>query len=197
MPDIVGPVADALEARAAEFGVETPWRIAHFIAQICHESAGFTKLVEDLNYSASRIAEVWPRLKARAAELAHKPEALANAAYGNRMGNGPEESGDGHRYSGRGLIQITGRDNYRDRAVSLRMNLIGEPQLCAEPGTAALVALSFWRARGCNQAADTDSVEAVTRLINGPALQDIERRRELTQRAKVIFVKDADERLIA
>src|SRR5437870_361430 len=83
-PDIVAAIAPVLEARRAEFGITTALRGAHFIAQVAHESAGFTRLSENLDYSAPRIVAVWPRLASRAGELEHHPEKLANAAYADR-----------------------------------------------------------------------------------------------------------------
>jgi putative chitinase len=108
-PSICNSIAGPLD------GLVGAWpflRRAHFIAQIAHESGGFRTMRERLSYSADRIGEVWKRLAPRAQELAHNPVKLANAAYANRLGNGSEESGDGYRWSGRGLIQLTGKSNY-------------------------------------------------------------------------------------
>src|SRR5215510_6840992 len=135
-------IAAALEEHAESVGVNTRLRRAHFIAQVAHESGGFRRFVENLNYSAERIAQIWPRLASRAQELAHKPEALANAAYGDRIGNGPESSGDGWRYRGRGLIQLTGKDNYRAAGSALDIDLVISPQRAAEPADA--VRIAFW-----------------------------------------------------
>ena len=184
-------IALTLEKHGAEYGLTRHLRRCHFIAQMAHESAGFKRLVENLNYSATRIAQVWPRLASRAEELAHKPEALANAAYGGRMGNGDEASGDGWRYRGRGLTMLTGRANYRARGVSLGLELSVNPSLAADPDKAALIALDFWRSRGCNEAADRDDCEAVTRLING-GTNGLSEREELTHKAMGIFVETTD-----
>lgn len=186
--EIVDRCAPALDAQAAlEFGVSTPLRAAHLAAQLAYESAGFTKLVENLIYSADRIAAVWPRLAARAGSLAGKPEALANAAYADHLGNGNEASGDGFRFRGRGLLMLTGRDNYRTIGVALGLTLISNPAAAADAATATRIALYFWASRGCNEAADRDDVSAVTRLINGPALEGINAREALTKTAKGIF----------
>jgi putative chitinase len=181
-------LAPHLDKSAGEFGVTNLMRRAHFIAQACHESGRFARLTENMNYSAMRIPAIWPRLAPRAEELAHRPEALANAAYANREGNGPEESGDGWRYRGRGLIQLTFRNNYRARGLALGLDLEAEPNLAAEPEIAVKSALSFWRDEGCNEIADLDDVGAVTKKINGPAALGLKERRELTERAKTIFV---------
>jgi putative chitinase len=188
-------LANSLEEHATSVGVNTLLRRAHFIAQMAHESGGFRRFVENLNYSAERIAQVWPRLAPRASELAHKPDALGNAAYADRMGNGNEASGDGWRYRGRGLIQLTGRDNYRSAGSALDIGLIGSPQRAAEPADAVRIALWFWGSRKCNDAADADDVARVTRLING-GLNGLEDRQRLTAAAKRIFT-DPAEALIA
>jgi len=199
--DPLRTIASALETHAPAYGVNRLLRRAHFIAQVAHESSGFGRLTENLNYRAERIAAVFPKLAGRAVELEHRPEALANAAYGStpdkpRLGNGDEASGDGWKYRGRGLIQLTGKANYRDRGASLGIDLVGSPRLAAEPETACLIALGYWRSRGCNEAADLDDVEKVTRLINGGVI-GLTAREELTERAKLIFREQPSEGLIA
>jgi len=194
--DIIEKIAPALDKHAPDAGITTLLRRSHLIAQLAHESAGFRRLVENLNYSPSRIAQVWPRLAKRADKLAHKPEALANAAYANKIGNGDEASGDGWRYRGRGLIQLTGRDNYRAASAQLGLSLPSNPDQAAEPDTAVQIALWFWRSRACNVAADLDDVEAVTRKING-GINGLADREHLTERAKRIFTTQPSEGLIA
>ena len=107
-----------------EYEINTPERVAAFLAQCAHESGGFKFLKENLNYKAASLRKVFPKYFPTD-ELAHayekKPEKIANRIYGNRMGNGPEESGDGFRYCGRGLIQLTGKDNYSWFAASLEI----------------------------------------------------------------------------
>lgn len=177
-------IAGTLEAKAPDYGVTTPLRRAHFMAQMAHESGGFSRLDENLNYSARRIPQVWSRLSARAEALAHNPQALANAAYANKNGNGNEGSGDGWRFKGRGIIQLTGRANYESAPIP---NLVDNPDLAAEPGNAVIIALSFWKSHACNEAADADNVELVTRLING-GTHGLAERRALTAKAKAIFI---------
>ena len=189
-------IALVLNEHGDKYGLTRPNRRAHFIAQVAHESSGLKRFIENLNYSAVRIGQVWPRLAPRAQDLAHNPEALANAAYCDRMGNGDEKSGDGWRYRGRGLIQLTGRTNYRERGVSLGLDLSANPSQAADPDKATLIALDYWRSRGCNDAADRDDVEAVTRLING-GLNGLADREELTERAKRIFVETPKTELIS
>jgi len=182
-------LAAALDEHADSVGVNTLLRRAHFTGQMAHESGGFRRFVENLNYSAVRIGEVWPRLAARAHELANNPEKLGNAAYCDRMGNGNEASGDGWRYRGRGLTMLTGKSNYAAAGNALGIDLITNPQRAADPGDAARIALWFWGSRKCNDAADLDDVEKVTRLINGGAV-GLEERRRLTREAKRIFAVD-------
>lgn len=186
---IVEASAAALDRLAAQYDLVTFLRRVHFMAQCAHESASFTKMVENLNYSAQRIAQVWPRLKDRAHELERKPRELANAAYASRFGNRDEASGDGWRYRGRGPFMLTFRDNYRECGVSIGKDLIGSPDLVADPVVGMEVALHYWITRGCQEAADKDNVELVTRLINGGS-EGLDARRRLTERAKTIFLDD-------
>jgi putative chitinase len=172
-----------LEAmEAAE--ISSPLRAAHFLAQIAHESAFFARTEENLNYGSEGLLSTFPRHfpdLETATRYARKPERIANRVYANRMGNGPEESGDGWRYRGMGLIQLTGsrnHDAYWATAVSS-----GDPAALAGPPHAALSAGWFWRTNGVNSAADLDDVEAVTRKING-GTHGLEARRTLTERAK-------------
>jgi putative chitinase len=183
-------LATALDEHAESVGVNTLLRRAHFAGQMAHESGGFRRFVESLNYSATRIAEVWPRLATRAHELANNPEALGNAAYCDRMGNGDEASGEGYRFRGRGLTMITGKSNYVAAGSALNIDLITHPQRAAEPGDAARIALWFWGSRHCNAPADDDDVEMVTRRINGGII-GLDDRKRLTAAAKRIFAEDA------
>lgn len=184
-------ISIVLNDRGPDFGLTRHLRRCHFIAQVAHESMGFRRFVENLNYSAVRIGQVWPRLAPRAHELAHRPEALANAAYADRMGNGDEASGDGWRYRGRGLIQLTGKNNYRDMGKMLGRDLLANPGIAADADIGTMTALAFWKSKGCNEVADTDSVEAITRIING-GLNGLAEREDLTHRAVNIFVESAD-----
>lgn len=180
-------VAPYLAKHAASFGITTPLRCAHLVAQLCYESAYLGRLSENLNYSAERIREIFPKFASRAEELAHRPEGLANAVYANRFGNRDEVSGDGHRYRGRGLIMVTFRDNYREIGVALGTDMIGSPNLLMDPEWAARAALVYWSRHGCNDPADLDDVAGVTKIINGGA-HGLTERRALTDAAKAIFV---------
>lgn len=186
---VAAALALALEPAMPQFGLTSLLTRAHFMAQACHESAGFTRLQEDLNYThATAIAAVWARLAGRAADLVSKPEALANAAYAGHNGNGDEASGDGWAFRGRGLFQLTGRANYRRVGAALREDLEASPDLVSQPRWAALTALEFWKDAGCNTHAVLDDCDAVTRAINGPARAGLTERRDLTERAKQIFI---------
>ena len=140
----------------------TPDRCSMFMGQISEESGGGTRLVENLNYSASRMVEVWPRRfnLATAAAYAGRPQALANKVYNGRMGNRPG-SNDGWDFRGRGLKQITGRDMYE------KYGIVSDPDKACEPNFALILAAKIWRDKRCNEAADRGSVRDVTLKING------------------------------
>lgn len=175
------PYADELAAQMAESGImANRRRAAAFLGQIAVESAGFTAVMENLSYSEQRIRELaaqskpgsrWRSLGPRAKELARTPKALAEAAYGGRMGNGPEGSGDGYAFRGRGLKQLTGKDNYRrfSRAWLGDDSLLTNPDRVAESDGAVASAIWFWLANGLNEIADTGSVREVTIRVNGGA----------------------------
>lgn len=153
----------------------TPRRLAAWLATIAHESARLTTLVENLNYSAEGLARTWParyadmagQPNATARRIARHPEQIANLTYANRLGNGSAGSGDGWRYRGRGLIQITGRNNYAASAAALGLDLLNNPAQLEQHDLAALSAAEWWHRHGCNQLADTGDMAAVTRRVNG------------------------------
>lgn len=160
--------APHLKAAMQRFGITTARRAAHFLAQIGHESAGLSRVEENLSYSAARLLEVFPTHfnRVTAVEYARQPERIANRVYARRMGNGDERSGDGWRYRGRCPIQLTGRDNYRRMGELLGLPLLDMPQLAIETDTGALIAAAWWRENGLNALADADDVLAVSRRIN-------------------------------
>lgn len=149
--------------------INTPLRQAHFLGQICHESLFLKSVVENLRYSASGLLRVFPKYftKELAQEYAYKPEKIASRVYANRYGNGDEESGDGWRYRGRGLIQITFRDNYKAVGDALDFDFINEPEKLQLVGAASYSATWFWDSRKLNQFADKDDVKKITLRING------------------------------
>ena len=173
--------AAPLAAAMDRFHITTPTRQAAFLAQIGHESGALSAVVENLNYSAEALARVWParyaernhagktipgRPNALAKSIARKPEQIANLTYAGRMGNGDEHSGDGWCYRGRGLIQLTGRNNYSAAGAALKADFIGNPDLVAQPEYAALTAAWFWDTRGINHRADVDDFDGVSDIIN-------------------------------
>lgn len=154
-----------------------PLRAQHFLAQCLHETGGLRVLVENLNYSAPRLVKVWPSrfptLEA-ASSFAHNPRALANRVYGGRMGNA--DPNDGWRYIGRGLLQLTGRSAYQSVGEALGLNLLGFPTQVLEPEHALRVAGEIWWSAQCNIFADADSIEKITKAINGGLIGLDERR---------------------
>ncbi len=145
-------------------------RLHYFLAQIGHESGGLTITEESLYYRAERIMAVWPKRFPNidlARQYERNPEKLANCVYSSRMGNGPEASGDGWGFRGRGYIQITGRDGYKNVGTISGLDLVGNPELATQPEHALLVACAFWQWKGLNSLCDTGTFEQVTRRING------------------------------
>jgi putative chitinase len=168
-PEMVEKWLDALNATAEQFDINTPERIAGFLSQIAHESAGFKATRENLNYSAEALCRVWPsRFNAdNCQEYARNPEKIANKAYSSRMGNGDEASGDGWKFSGKGLIQLTGKDNFTRFANAVGIDVVENPDLVAEPELAALSAGWFWSTNGLNALADAKDVVGMRKRING------------------------------
>lgn len=157
--------------------LSTPRRAAHFLAQCLNETGGLRRLTENLNYSAPRLCEIWPsRFPTEAAALpfAHNARALANRVYGGRMGN--TDPGDGYRFIGRGLLQLTGRAAYARIGENLSIDLVTDPGLATHPAYGLSVAGEIWRSAGCNALADVDTLEGVTQAING-GLVGLEARR--------------------
>lgn len=159
------PVAHA----CSKYDINTDARVWMFVAQCAYESLRFTQLKESLHYSAKRLLEVFPtRFTAEEApRFAYQDQLIAERVYGGRMGNGPEGSGDGYKYRGRGPIQITGRHTYLSCGNAIGADLIEGPELLELPMHAALSAAWFWFAHGCNALADANDFEAVTKAIVG------------------------------
>jgi putative chitinase len=152
------------------YEINTPERQAAFIGQCAHESMNFTRLEENLNYSAEALMKTWPSrfpTMEVAQQYARNPEKIANKVYGGRMGNGTEETGDGWLYHGRGLIQLTGKDNYMLASDALREDFIHSPDLVLAPRWAALTAGWYWNKRQLNKEADAKDYTGMTKKING------------------------------
>ena len=182
-----------VQAAMARFGIDTKNQVAAWLAQTAHESAGYTALTENLNYSADTMAVVWPtrfaeqepdpkrpgKTKAKkdakgknipnkfAHALHRKPEMIANAVYSNRMGNGNIESGEGWKFRGRGLKQLTGKDNHRACSAGLGVDLVANPDFLLDPQYAAASAAWFWMTNKCGPLADSGDFEGLTKRING------------------------------
>jgi putative chitinase len=163
----------ALSQLLPEYNINTPQRIAAFVAQCAHESGNFMVLKENLNYRAVTLRKIFPKYfptDALANEYASKPnkqEAIANLVYANRMGNGPPESGDGWRYAGKGLIQLTGKDNYTWFAASLQIPVEEASEYLLTFEGAAQSACWFWETNNLNQWADKGDILTLTKRING------------------------------
>jgi putative chitinase len=190
IPELLDGVAAAASDVLARFGISAnPDRLAYFLAQVGHESGGLTINVENMNYSARRMTEVWPRrfpTVADAAPYANNPEKLANFTYGGRMGNGPPTSGDGFRFRGRGLIQITGRDGYRSVASRAGLPLEANPDLVTVPANALLCAAAFWKWKDLNPVCDARDFTRCTIIINGGTTGIADRREWLDKVRRVL-----------
>ena len=164
---------NALNNILPDYAIDTPERVAAFIAQCAHESGNFTALHENLNYRAVTLRKIFPKyfptdeLANQYANLPNKAEAIANRVYANRMGNGDEASGDGYRYCGRGLIQLTGKDNYSWFAASLEMPVEEVPAYLQTFEGAVQSACWFWETNNLNQWADKGDILTLTKRING------------------------------
>jgi len=161
---------EALSTVLPEYEIDSPQRVSAFIAQCTHESGGFKRLKENLNYKWESLRKVFPKYfptDELAQEYAHKQEQIANRVYGGRMGNGDESSGDGFRYCGRGLIQLTGKNNYTKFAESIGMDVEEVPSLLETFEGAVKSACWFWKTNNLNQYADAGDILTMTKRING------------------------------
>jgi putative chitinase len=161
---------EALDILLPDYEINTPQRIAAFIAQCAHESGGFKFLKENLNYKAASLQKVFPKYFPSAdiaAAYANKPEMIANRVYANRMGNGDEHSGDGYKFCGRGLIQLTGKDNYSWFAASLEISPEEASAYLETFEGAAQSACWFWETNNLNVEADAGDIKKMTKKING------------------------------
>jgi putative chitinase len=192
--EYLGPLSIA----AKRFRIVTKLRVAHWMAQVGHESGGLSRVVENLNYKTERqIAEIFaadfksykkvdgarifdPEALIRAKPYVRNPEGLANFVYANQNGNGPESSGDGWRYRGRGPIQLTGLGNYLRAGTALALPFVQNPDMVAEARAGALVAGWFWDSNDLNREADRGegAIGAITRTVNGPAKHGLDERHE-------------------
>lgn len=165
----VSHFSGALASACTEFDIGTPRRQAAFLAQVAIESGGLKRVSENLNYKASGLQRVFHThfSEDEAEDYAGQPERIANRVYADRMGNGDEASGDGWRYRGRGLIQMTGHDNYRACGQALGKDLEKDPEYLESAEGAARSAAWFWSKHGLNALADAGDIDRISRKING------------------------------
>ena len=175
-----------LNTAMGKYQIITRLRIAAFIAQVGHESAQLTRLIENLNYSADALVATWPaRFDAvLAAQFARQPERIANVVYAARMGN--TALGDGWTYRGRGLIQITGKANYKECGEALSLDIVARPELLEQPANAAMSAAWFWSINGLSTLADAGDVVGITKRINGGTNGLADRQALYAQALKVL-----------
>jgi putative chitinase len=186
---------DPLNASATEFGIDTPERLAMFLAQAAHESQQFTRPRENLNYRAERLPQVWPSRFPRAEiarKYAHKPIELACFVYGGRGGNRPAPALDGWLYRGGGIFGLTFLNNYRAAGAALGIDLVAHPERIIESEISARAAGWFWRVNKLNRFADAEDLRGCTKAING-ALEGLANRRRLYDIARSNFELSAQE----
>lgn len=188
--DNAAAIAHYFMQYAPEYGVTTPYSVQYFLSNGAHESAGFTRFEENLNYSAERLVQVFPKYftAAQANNYARIPINIANRVYANRMGNGPESSGDGWKYRGRGIFMNTGKDNYRQLSQHFYSDnsLLDHPDDISKPVLAVRAALHFWKTRGLTALADARNFKGVVQAING-GLNGLGDRSEWLAKAQGIF----------
>jgi putative chitinase len=169
-PELADMWAESLDETCERFAIDSPFRIAGFISNVAHESAGFKFVKENLNYSAASLMRVWssrfPTVEI-AQRYAMNPDKIANRAYSDRMGNGDEASGDGWKYIGRGLIQLTGKNNYVAYSLACDNEALQHPEIVEQPKYAAESAGWFWSVNRLNQLADAQDITGMCRRING------------------------------
>lgn len=173
----------------ARYGInDNALRLAHFMAQVLHESGGLCIIEENLSYRADRLIVVWPKrfptLEA-AKPYEKNPEALANKVYGGRKELGNTEPGDGWKFIGRGLLQITGRYAYTTYGTRLGVDLTANPKLAADPAWSLRIAAEEWSDKKCNAPADADDIRTITKRINGGLIGFEERKRWLVKTKQV------------
>jgi putative chitinase len=187
---IDGKWLEPLKETFEKYQIDTPRRQACFLGQTMHESGSFKFTRENLNYSAKALMATWPSRfpdLETASQFERQPEKIANKVYSGRMGN--TEDGDGAKYIGRGLIQVTGKENYTHCGEALGLDLVANPQLLEEPRYAALSAGWFWNKKGLNALADegtSNSFEVMTKRINGGLLGLDDRKSKMIEAFKAL-----------
>ncbi len=171
-----------------EYGIDTTQRLAGFLAQTAHESADYKLLEENLNYSAEGLVKTWPKrfTAATAGAYARKPEKIANKVYADRMGNGNEASGDGWYFRGRGIKQLTGRDNYTAFGKSVGMTAEKAAEYCATKKGAVESAAWFWKTNNLSRFADAGDIVGLTKAINGGTIGIDDRKKRYNNAVAVL-----------
>jgi putative chitinase len=178
---------EPLEETFSKYEINTPQRQACFIGQCAHESGNFKTLQENLNYSAEGLMKTWPSrfpTKEIADQYARQPAKIAGKVYNGRLGNTSEE--EAAKYLGRGLIQLTGKENYEHCGSSLGVDLVGNPDWLLDPKYAALSAGWFWGKRGLNSLADASDIETMTKRINGGLIGLDDRKAKIAKALSVL-----------
>lgn len=189
IPDAVFP---HLQKAFDKFAINTPLRVAHFLAQVMHESNNFKALTENLNYSADGLKKIFPKYfpDNLADSYARQPEKIANRVYANRMGNGDEASGEGFKFRGRGYIQLTGKNNYTSFGKSIGEDLVANPDKVATPEYGVLSAAWFWNSNGLNALADggatVEVVTKITKRVNGGTIGLDDRKKHFDEVYKLL-----------
>ena len=176
-----------LEETFVKYDISTPQRQAAFIGQCAHESGNFKTLQENLNYSAEGLMKTWPSrfpTKEFADQYARNPAKIAGKVYNGRLGNTSEE--EASKFLGRGLIQLTGKENYANCGTALGLDLVGNPTLLIEPKYAVLSAGWFWNKKGLNSLADASDIEAMTKRINGGLIGLDDRKAKIAKALAVL-----------
>jgi putative chitinase len=185
----IDEICEPLNAAMVEFNITSAKEQAMFLAQCGHESGGFSVVQENLNYKAETLVKVFPKYfrDVDPNDYAKQPEKIANRVYSNRMGNGDEASGDGYRYRGRGLIQLTGKDNYNACAAALKIDLHTDPDYLETAEGAARSAAWFWAHNGLNKYADADDIVGCSKRVNGGTI-GLEERAQIYEAAKSVLI---------
>lgn len=180
---------DSLNRILPTYDINTPLRIAAFMGECYVESNGFREIQENLNYRAESLHITWPKHFPTieiAEQYQHKPEAIANRAYAGRMGNGDEASGDGWKYHGRGLIQLTGKENYQEFCDSTQMSIDDAPAYLETFDGAVVSACYFWQKHNLNEYADCGNIDEISHIVNGGSLGESERKQHYENARQIL-----------